>query len=48
MEKNLEKKLNHFAVHLKRIQYCKSTIVQFFKNPTFRKNYINFLLKSYI
>ena len=27
-EKNIDKKLNHFAVHLKLTQYCQSTILQ--------------------
>ena len=28
LKKNVYKELNHFAVHLKRIQDCKSTIIQ--------------------
>ena len=29
--------MNHFAVHLKLTQYCKSIITQFFKKPAFSK-----------
>ena len=36
MENNQEKLLNHYAVHLKRTQYCKSTILQLKKKSETR------------
>ena len=47
MEKNLKENLaiylslNHFGVHQKRIEHCKSTILQFLKKILYEKNFLN-------
>ena len=47
MEKNLKENLaiylslNHFGVHQKLIEHCKSTILQFLKKILYEKNFLN-------